>query len=124
MAASQYYAHNLQDVGGLETEQIINATTDAVDTPLQAMIEKSAKGFQHWEVECHAFYTLLLDRGLASAAAVRRCIEALPPKSFESKTYYEKWAAALATVSLGRGIITEAELDAALGQPSSAPPIE
>lgn len=29
-------------------------------------------------------------------AVIRRAIEYLPPASFKSKTYYEKWAAAVA----------------------------
>lgn len=123
MATPLYYATAVQDVGGLQTEHALGDASDAVNSSLQTSIEKSASGFQHWEVECHAFYTLLLDKRLASAAEVRRAIEQLPYQSFQSKSYYEKWAAALAHVSINRGTIKQDELEDALGQPTANPEI-
>lgn len=123
MATPLHYANAIQDTGGLHKEFAIATARDAVDSQLQAFIEKSTSGFQHWEVETHAFYTLLLEKGLASAAEVRRAIEQLPHQSFQTKTYYEKWAAALAHISVDRGTIQQSELDEALGQPSATPEI-
>ena len=38
---------------------------------------------QFWEYQTHAVYTLLLDKGLITAAGVRRAIESLPRAAFK-----------------------------------------
>ena len=40
------------------------------------------------------------------------------------QSYYEKWAAALAAVSIEMGTIKQSELEAALGLPVGTPQIE
>jgi hypothetical protein len=77
---------NPQDVGGVITSDPFPSTApsapDAIDTPLSVAIAESAKPKQFWEWQTHAVYTLLLDAGLITAAAVRRAIESLPRAAF------------------------------------------
>ncbi|KAL3155266.1 hypothetical protein ABBQ32_013196 [Trebouxia sp. C0010 RCD-2024] len=54
---------------------------------------------------------------------MRRAIEFLPETAFSTKTYYEKWAAAIATTMIERATISQPELDAALGKPTEKPPV-
>ncbi|KAK9864999.1 hypothetical protein WJX84_002599 [Apatococcus fuscideae] len=55
--------------------------------------------------------------GYVRSGEFRRSVEYLPQAALECKSYYEKWAFATANVLLERGLISQAELDAALGQP-------
>ena len=77
---------NPQDVGGVITSDPFPSTApsapDAIDTPLSVAIAESANPKQFWEWQTHAVYTLLLDAGLITAAAVRRAIESLPRAAF------------------------------------------
>ena len=87
MATKQYYANNVQDVGGLtiDTSTATGSVLDSVDDPMHALIDKSAKPYSYWEYQCHAFYMLLGAKGLAKAGSVRRAIEQLPVQSFQAK---------------------------------------
>ena len=102
MATEKYFAQNANDIGGVLADQhAINApSADAEDEPLATIIEKSEKPYQFWEYQCHALWLLLVSKGLAKAGAIRRAIEQLPHDAFQSKTYYEKWALALARVTI------------------------
>ena len=75
---------------------------------------------QHWEYQQHGLACLLCGTGRIRAAEFRRSVEHLPGAALKKKTYYEKWAAATANVLLERGLISQPELDSALGQPHEA----
>ena len=49
----------------------------------------------------------------------RRCVEALEPHVQNTSSYYEKWALAMCSLMLEKGVLTEKQLDAQLG-PKSA----
>jgi hypothetical protein len=102
MAWAQHFAHNANDVGGVYSDKhAINTTPlDSAEEPLADVIEKSATPYQYWEYQTHALYLLLMKKAHFKAGAIRRSIEQLPYEAFQSRTYYEKWALALARVTI------------------------
>lgn len=55
-------------------------------------------------------------KGLMSVDELRRGIEAIPEAEYLRLSYYEKWIRSIADNLLARGVITEAELAAALAR--------
>ena len=98
---------NPQDIGG---------DLSKADAGL-AELFRSEKPVQLWEYQQHGLSCLLGGTGHFSAAEFRRSVEYLPQAALDKKTYYEKWAAATANLLLERGLVSQSELDAALGQP-------
>lgn len=47
---------------------------------------------------------------------LRRAIESLPPGEYHALSYYEKWLIAARDLLIEKGVITRAELDAALAE--------
>ena len=105
---------NIQDIGG----QVLLDT----DLPLGDAIKQSAKPYAYWQFQTHALAYLLLQKQLWTDGEMRRAIEGIPRSAYLKKTYYELWSAAVAALSLERGIITQLELDQALGT-DVAPPV-
>ena len=67
----------------------------------------------HWELSIHALLVLLSSRSpqLMTTDELRRAVEALPEDIYAQWGYYEKWAAAMATILLERGVISAPEFD-------------
>ena len=96
-----------QDIGGDLSKQDANL----------ADLFRSEKPVQYWEYRQHGLACLLQGAGHFTAGEFRRSVEYLPQAALKKKTYYEKWAAATANLLLERGLVSQAELDYALGQP-------
>ena len=65
----------------------------------------------HWEWQIDAMVRMALKKGLISDfAELRDGIEKLAPDDYETSTYYERWASALAYALVERGVITEERL--------------
>lgn len=56
-------------------------------------------------------------RGLMSVDELRRGIEAIPADRYHELGYYQRWIRSITETLLRKGIVTEAELRAALGRP-------
>ncbi|MFQ5784994.1 MAG: nitrile hydratase [Alphaproteobacteria bacterium] len=71
-----------------------------------------------WEQRIDALMTLLGDdkRGLLDTAELRRGIESLGPEAYTDLSYYERWAASLATIVVEKGVVSAAELDARIAE--------
>lgn len=54
---------------------------------------------------------------------VRRGIEGLPAPAVKSMSYYERWAASVATISMERGTIQQKDLDLYLGESWEEPTV-
>ncbi len=67
-----------------------------------------------WEKRIEALVRCLQlrERPVLTVDELRRHIEELPPNSYDSLSYYEKWIAALANLLLEKGVLTRDELDA------------
>jgi hypothetical protein len=76
-------------------------------------IDLSEHDTAHWEWQIDAMVRLALKKGLISDfAELRDGIERLTPDDYKNLTYFERWAKALATTLVSRGVITESELTA------------
>jgi hypothetical protein len=61
-----------------------------------------------------ALSALVRARGLSTVDESRRSIEAIPEADYHRLSYYQKWIRALAATLMRRGVLTEAEIAAAL----------
>lgn len=107
---------NIQDIGG---QPLLDT-----DLPLSDVIKRSAKPYKYWQVQTHGLAYLLSQKKLWTTAEMRRAIESLPRSAYLKKTYYELWSSAVAAISLQRGIVTQQELDQALGTSAESPVVK
>jgi hypothetical protein len=63
-----------------------------------------------WEAHVFALNGALIGRGLYNLDEFRDAIEQLPPQEYLASSYYEKWFRAIASLLVGKGILTESEL--------------
>ena len=54
---------------------------------------------------------MLGDKGLKNTDQLRRAIESLDLKTYESLAYYEKWTAAMEMLLVEQGVMTKEEID-------------
>ncbi len=65
----------------------------------------------HWEWQIDAMVRLALRKGLISDfAELRDGIERLTPDDYANLSYFERWAKALASTLVARGVVSESEL--------------
>jgi hypothetical protein len=75
-------------------------------------IDLSEHDIAHWEWQIDAMVRLALKKGLISDfAELRDGIERLTPDDYDSLTYYERWAKALAWTLVARGVVTESAIE-------------
>ena len=99
--ASPRAAH---DLGGVSKFMCL-----AVDTEPHALT-----GF---DKAVDAIRQILGERALMSTDELRRGIEAIPEAEYHRLSYYQRWLRSIAATLLGKGVLTEAELCAALEAP-------
>lgn len=76
-------------------------------------VDQAEHELSFWDWRIDAMVRLLLGKGvLVDFAELRHGIESLPPDAYETMSYYERWAASVASVAIRKGIVTQAELDA------------
>lgn len=85
---------------------------------LGARLDLSESKLDHWEIETHALLVTLVGSSKLKVDELRSGIEQLDPLRYSGWTYYDKWAASIATAALSRGYASEDELNAALGDAS------
>lgn len=71
-------------------------------------VEPTEHDYADWERRVDAM-SVLLNRSI-TVDERRKNIEALPPRDYDSLTYYERWVMALGQALIQRGIITTDEL--------------
>ncbi|HET6305905.1 MAG TPA: nitrile hydratase [Rhodopila sp.] len=71
-------------------------------------------GLDDFDREVDALRQLLSAKQLMSVDELRRGIEAIPEGEYHRLSYYRRWMRSIADTLLRRGVITEAELRAAL----------
>ncbi len=75
-------------------------------------IDRSEHVLNFWEWRVDALVRLLFAKGLlVDFAELRRAIEDLAPDAYDRLTYYERWAGAVATLLVEKGVLSQAELD-------------
>ena len=71
-------------------------------------------GLTAYEREVDALRQVLAAKELISVDALRRGIEAIPETDYHRLSYYQRWTRSMTDNLLKSGVITEAELRAAL----------
>ncbi len=77
-------------------------------------IDTAAHAFNDFDREVDAIRGLLGAKGIMSVDELRRGIEAIPEAEYHRLSYYQRWIRSIADNLLVRGVITPAELAAAL----------
>lgn len=74
-------------------------------------IDLTEHDIAHWEWQIDAMVRLALRKGLISDfAELRDGIERLTPDDYANLSYFERWAKALASTLVARGVVSESEL--------------
>ena len=73
-------------------------------------VEREEHGYELWERRIDAMAVLLGAKKLLSVDQRRKNIEKLPPETYDSLSYYERWLMSLAQSLIERGLITTPEL--------------
>lgn len=63
-----------------------------------------------WEAHVLALNAALIRRGVYDLDEFRDAIERMPPESYLSSSYYEKWFTAITTLLVEKGVATRGEL--------------
>ena len=79
-------------------------------------IDTAPHGLSDFDREVDAIRGILGVKGVMSVDELRRGIEAIPEADYLRLGYYQKWIRSIAGNLLARGVVTEAELRAALEQ--------
>ena len=98
-SASSHRAHH--DMGGVP-----RFLCEPIDTSPHALTE--------FDRDVDALRGILGAKGVMSVDELRRGIEAIPEAQYYRMSYYQRWMRSIADNLLARGVITEAELAAAL----------
>jgi nitrile hydratase subunit beta len=77
-------------------------------------IDQAAHALTDFDKEVDAIRQVLGAKGIMSVDELRRGIEAIPEADYHRLSYYQRWICSIADNLLARGVITEAELAAAL----------
>ncbi|MFN0026999.1 MAG: nitrile hydratase subunit beta [Acidimicrobiales bacterium] len=92
--------------------------------PVQAEPEATEPLFHHpWEPDVLTSMFATMRLGRWSLDEFRQTIEQQPPLEYLRRTYYEKWLAALETLAIRHGLLTESELAGRLGGTTPEPGI-
>jgi nitrile hydratase subunit beta len=79
-------------------------------------VDKEPHMLTDFDKEVDALRQVLSAKGLMSVDELRRGIEAIPEAEYHRMSYYQRWIRSIADNLLRRGVVTEAELRAALEQ--------
>ena len=71
---------------------------------------------EEWERRVDALNSVLGEKGLKNTDQLRRAIESLDLKTYESLSYYEKWTAAMETLLVEQKVMTASEIDAKMAE--------
>ena len=75
-------------------------------------IDPDEHEMEEWERQVDALNAVLGDKGLRRNDHLRRAIESLDLKTYETLAYYEKWTAAMEILLVEQGVMTSGEIDA------------
>ena len=84
--------------------------------PNEDPIDHSEHEMEEWERRVDALNGVLGEKGLKNTDQLRRAIESLDLKTYESLSYYEKWTAAMETLLVEQGVMTTGEIDSKMAE--------
>jgi nitrile hydratase subunit beta len=75
-------------------------------------VERAEHDYSMWEKRTDAMLRILTrDRHIIRVDELRRAIESIPPKNYETMNYYERWITAIETLIIEKGLLTRDEID-------------
>ena len=75
-------------------------------------VERAEHDYSMWEKRTDAMLRILTrDRHIIRVDELRRAIESIPPKDYETMSYYERWITAIETLIIEKGLLTREEID-------------
>jgi hypothetical protein len=75
-------------------------------------VERAEHDYAMWEKRTDAMLrTLTRDRHIIRVDELRRAIESIPPKDYETMSYYERWITAIETLIIEKGLLTREDID-------------
>ena len=76
-------------------------------------VSTSGHEIEPWEKRIEAILRCmqLRDPPIVTVDELRRGIEELPPKLYDSLSYYERWIASLTNIVVEKGVLSRAEVD-------------
>lgn len=76
-------------------------------------VSPSGHEIESWEKRIEAIVRCmqLRETPIITIDELRRGIEELPPKLYDSLTYYERWIASLTAILVEKGVLTRAEIE-------------
>jgi len=77
-------------------------------------VETGAHALTDFDKQVDALRQMLSLKGLMTVDELRRGIEAIPEDAYDRMSYYQRWIRSIADTLLRKGVVTEAELRAAL----------
>lgn len=85
-------------------------------------VNPSGHEIEPWEKRIEAILRCmqLRETPIVTVDELRRGIEELPPKLYDTLTYYEKWIASLTNIMVEKGVLTRAEIEQRMAAIKSA----
>lgn len=77
-------------------------------------VDKEAHALNDFDKRVDALRALVAAKGLMTVDELRRGIEAIPEDEYHRLSYYQRWIRSITATLLRRGVVSEAELAAAL----------
>jgi nitrile hydratase len=74
-----------------------------------------------WEQHAYAMTAALMRLGIFNVDELRRAIECIPPAQYLASSYYQRWLTALETLVKEKGVLTAAEIEAAMQRLANRP---
>ena len=75
-------------------------------------VERAEHDYSMWEKRTDAMLRILTrDRHIIRVDELRRAIESIPPKDYETMSYYERWITAIETLIIEKGLLTRQDID-------------
>jgi hypothetical protein len=75
-------------------------------------VERAEHDYSMWEKRTDAMLRILTrDRHIIRVDELRRAIESIPPREYETMSYYERWITAIETLIIEKGLLTREDID-------------
>ncbi len=75
-------------------------------------VARAEHDYAMWEKRTDAMLRILTrDRHIIRVDELRRAIESIPSRDYETMSYYERWITAIETLIIEKGLLTRAEID-------------
>ena len=75
-------------------------------------VERVEHDYAMWEKRTDAMLRVLTgDKRLIRVDELRRAIESIPPKDYETMSYYERWITAIEALIIEKGLLSREDID-------------